>query len=265
MQTNLEKYKKDLENLIKQGFLIQSDLLIQYCKSMEKPLKDIDAQEKLCSGAFKDQYQGWYTETYVIIKQLLPDRLNEFEALYKRDAKRKAIDNTTYSLQDWFQGITAAKDYTGKKYFDDIGTAYSRFETQLKILESLRRRFESSLFDIRQLVQADLFDSEIDATRELLKHKFLRAAGAVAGVVLEKHLAQVCVNHSIAIKKQHPTIGDLNDLLKNADAIDQINWRFIQRLGDLRNLCDHNKKREPTESEVDDLISGVDKTIKTVF
>jgi hypothetical protein len=73
------------------------------------------------------------------------------------------------------------------------------------------RRFESSLFEIRQLVQADLFDSVLGYARELLKHKFLRAAGAIAGVVLEKHLRQVCFDHSIMITKKswvaRPLVG----------------------------------------------------------
>jgi hypothetical protein len=42
----------------------------------------------------------------------------------------------------------------------------------------------------------------------------LRAAGAVAGVVLEKHLRQVCDDHKITVAKKNPTIGDLNELLK---------------------------------------------------
>jgi len=70
------------------------------------------------------------------------------------------------------------------------------------------------LFEIRQLVQADLFDSEIGAARELLENKFLRAAGAVAGVVLEKHLRQVCDDRGLKILKKNPTLGDLNELLK---------------------------------------------------
>ena len=84
-------------------------------------------------------------------------------------------------------------------------------------------------------------------------------------MVLEKHLAQVCENHSIAIKKKEPTIGELNDALKNSGTIDVPDWRFIQRLGDLRNLCDHNKNREPKKEEIGELIDGVEKIMKTLF
>jgi len=140
-----------------------------------------------------------------------------------------------------------------------------RFGTQLAILEATRTRFESSLHDIRQLLQADLFDSELDTSRELLKSGFLRASGAVAGVVLEKHLRQVVTNHALVIWKQHPTISDFNDLLKTNGVLDVPAWRNIQRLGDLRNLCDHNKHRDPTKEDLDELINGVEKLTKTLF
>lgn len=42
-------------------------------------------------------------------------------------------------------------------------------------------------------------------------------------------------------------------------------FRHIQLLGDLRNKCDHKKDAEPTKQEIDDLIGGAEKIIKTVF
>ena len=147
---------------------------------------------------------------------------------------------------------------------DAVAAGVARMEQQLRILESAKQRFESSLFDIRQLVSADLFDSEILAAEALLKNNFLRAAGAVAGVVLEKHLIQVCENHAIKVTKKNPTISDLNDLLKNADVIDTPRWRANQHLADIRNLCDHNKTKEPTTDQVSDLVDGVAKVLKTL-
>ena len=82
---------------------------------------------------------------------------------------------------------------------------------------------------------------------------------------MERHLSQVSVNHNIKTRKKSPTIGDFNDLLKNNDVLDTPSWRQIQRLGDIRNLCAHNKQRDPTKEEVEELISGVDKYTKTLF
>jgi hypothetical protein len=47
--------------------------------------------------------------------------------------------------------------------------------------------------------------------------------------------------------------------------IDVPQWRFISLLGDLRNLCSHNKDKEPTEQQVADLVDGTDKVLKTVM
>ena len=139
------------------------------------------------------------------------------------------------------------------------------FDQQLAILNAVKARFESSLYDIKQLVQADLFDSELDAATALLTHGFMRAAGALAGVVLERHLTQVCENHLLVIGKKNPVISDLNDALKNSGVIDVPNWRFTQHLADIRNMCDHNKKQEPTVDQVNDLILGVSKISKVIF
>ena len=122
-----------------------------------------------------------------------------------------------------------------------------------------------SLFDIRQLVQADLFDSELDAAKELARNNFTRASGALAGVVLERHLKQVCDNHGIKVTKKTPAVSDLNNALKDGDVIDVPQWRFIQHLADIRNLCDHSKETDPTAAQVDDLVAGVMKITKTLY
>lgn len=67
------------------------------------------------------------------------------------------------------------------------------------------------------------------------------------------------------IKKKEPTINDFNDALKNAVVIDIPGMRQIQRLADIRNLCEHNKHREPTKDEVIELVDGAEKLCKTLF
>jgi hypothetical protein len=263
---NIERYRSDLAQLLEQGRLMQTDLLMRV-KTREGKLsaKDKETAGKL-DGTFESKYQGWYSEAGAVIGQLLPARREEFEHLYRGDPKRKSIEATTYSIRDWLLGARASRNkYTGDMPFDDLGAMGMRFFQQLEILSAVQRRFESSLLDIAQLARADLFDSEVEAARELLKHGFLRAAGIVAGVVLEKHLQQVSEVRKVNIRKKNPTIGDLNDPLKDAAVYDIPTWRQIQRLADLRNLSGHNKDREPTPDEVGELIDGVAKVSKTVF
>jgi hypothetical protein len=266
VSNNLDRYKNDLRKLIARGQNMTLDLHGRNPKQKSKlKPEEVKEIEKL-HGTFERDYQTWYTEASALIRQLLPDRLAEFQDLYKGNGKRKDTTIQTYHIQDWLNGVrSGVNSYTKEKQFDDFAIITMRFATQTSILEAVNSRFESSLHDIRQLVQADLFDSELDAARELIKSGYLRAAGAISGVVLEKHLGQVATNHAVATRKQHPTISDFNDLLKTSGVLDVPAWRNIQRLGDLRNLCDHNKHRDPTKEEIEELVNGVERVAKTLF
>lgn len=265
METNLEKYKKDLKKLIDDGKQLFIAMLTAFAPDRLNDIlnKDLKTKEEISKFLekppnFYNDYQTWYTEALILLKQLLPDRVSDFVKLYEKPKTRKNVTRENYTIEDALQGLYT-KDGLNQK------AAIPRFKQQLSIIESVNRRFESSLFNIKQLVQADLFDSELESAEELNKKGFIRAAGAVAGVVLEKHLAQVCENHKIKITKKDPTINDYNQLLKNNDVIETEDWRFIQRLADLRNLCDHSKEREPKKEEIDELINGVEKMTKTIF
>lgn len=265
MQTNLEKYKKDLETLISKGDVLV--LVMQYeCypDEMKKAYgKEADVIVKKLPE-FIEEYQIWYSESKALVKQLLPDRLADFIRHYEKPKPRKDITYENYRIEDYLQGLRVTRGWE-KKPIVGPEAAILQFRQQLAILKAVSARFESSLFDIRQLVQADLFDSELAVAQELLKNGFVRASGAVAGVVLEKHLSQVAENHNITTRKKNPTISDFNDLLKQGDVLDTPSWRQIQRLGDIRNLCGHSKDRDPTREEVQELISGVEKFTKTLF
>jgi hypothetical protein len=269
--SNIERYKNDFEKLLKQGELVFEALSRyaygdEYDQAILKAFKGDKKKQKTFLEAvpdFKSAYQPWYSEAIALLKQLLPDRLTDFIRLYEKPKGRKDLGFENYRIEDALQGLRVTR--YGSEVVADTKSAIPHMKQQLAIVSSLKSRFESSLFDIRQLVQADLLDSELDAARELLKHKFLRAAGAVAGVVLERHLLEVCTIRGISITKKNPTISDLNDKLKEAAVIGTPEWRFNQHLGDIRNLCDHNKQQEPSVEQVNDLIAGVAKVTKTVF
>jgi hypothetical protein len=267
---NIDKFKSDLILLIDKGDnLIMSMKYECFPVEVEKQIKATFEDDKKTKEfiekilPFKREYQSWYSESLVLIKQLLPDRLADFTRLFEKPKSRKTIEYGNYVIEDYLQNLKVTSGFGEKKVGPEA--AFSQFEQQLNILKSIERRFESSLYDIRQLVQADLFDKELDVAKELNKNKFMRGAGAIAGVVLEKHLAQVLINHNIRITKKTPSISDLNDCLKSSEVYDTPIWRKIQHLGDIRNLCDHNKEREPKNEEVEELILGVDAIIKTVY
>jgi hypothetical protein len=265
MQTNLEKYKYDLEKLISKGNQLHNAILYEYYPEEVLKLSGEKAENIVKQlPDFHSEYQMWYSEALLLIKQLLPDRLTDFIRYYEKPKSRKEITFENYRIEDCLQGLNVTKGWEKEKIVGPEA-AIPHFRQQLAIIKSVRKRFESSLFDIVQLLQADLFDSELDSSKELLKKGFVRGSGAMAGVVLEKHLFQVVKNHNLSLKKKNPTISDFNDLLKQSDVVDISKWRFIQRLGDLRNACDHNKEMEPEQEDILELIQGVEKITKTLY
>jgi hypothetical protein len=267
MTTNLEKFKDDIQKLIKQGETLAVSLRI-YVEGKEgfaKINKLSAEQEKAIDKLpyFPKEYESWYSESIALIRQVLPDRLSDFREHFEIPKNRKEISFATYRIQDALKGTEVTRG--GYETLVDRSASIPHFQQQLAIIEAAARRFDSSLYDIRQIVQADILDGEIATARELLKNKYTRAAGAICGVVLEKHLKTVCDNHKITIAKKNPGINDMNQMLKDSGIIDVPQWRHISLLGDIRNLCDHAKNQEPTPEQVKDLIDGTDKVTKTIF
>ena len=269
MASNIDKYKEDLEKLIEQGRQLMLSMYAEFHpETLRRDLKNIGKDEKQITEyikklpSFTDEYQGWYSEALVLIKQLLPDRVTDFTEMYgKPEKERKTITSANYVIKDALDGLILTE---GKHTIADRKDAIPLFRQQFNILKSAKKRFESSLFDIRQLVQADLFDSELGAARELNDKGFARAAGAIAGVVLEAHLLQICENHNIKITKQRPTINDLAQKLQSKDVIELPEMKKIMVLADTRNKCGHKKEADPDQEEIKDFITDVDKTTRKI-
>jgi hypothetical protein len=247
--SNLEKFKKDLDLLINKGEILAKKIVNNF-------------------DGFKKEYESWYSEAENLVKVVLSNRHADFVSYYenkKQDGIKKQINflpkTYIHGNLDWdFVDTGYWKEPSHSDYAKEL------FEKQLAILQSVKRRFESSLFDIEQLLQADLFENEIEIARELNRKGFIRAAGAIAGVVLEGHLKQVCKNHSISIPEKKSTINPIIDeLLK--DILDSNQKKHIKYLAGIRNKCDHKdiKLGDPTKEEVEELINGTNKVIHNIF
>jgi hypothetical protein len=264
-----DRYERDLDKLIRTGNLLLNSIQahtspVDFKAALEAAVGE-EAEATLNQlPVFTEAYEPWYSEAKALVRSLLPDRLGDFVRHYEKPKNRKDITYENYTIEDCLQGLFITRGYDKEKVVGP-DAAIPHFRQQLAIVKGIETRLQSSLFEIQQLVTADVFDSELDSARELARHGFLRAAGAVAGVVLEKHLAGVCNSHSLAPRKRNPAIADFNDNLKEARVTDVPTWRLIQRLGDLRNLCVHDKETEPTKEQVAELIDGVGRVSKTLY
>ena len=241
-----EKIKKELEALYNEGAQLAQTF-----------------QNKGQSEAnFHCEYQRWYTRALRVVEILAPDRYPEFKSYYEPDPKRRNLGYGTYVIQDFIKRVAPNKF----RYpdFDTEKQTLFCFLNQLTIFLSLKDRIDSVLANIDAELFFELQDAELKTATQLMKIS-IRAAGAIAGVVIEKHLQKVAKNHNISIRKKNSTISDLNDLLKKEGIIDTPTWRKIAYFGDIRNLCSHKKDTDPTKEQVTDLIQGADWLIKNIF
>ncbi|MFJ4348106.1 hypothetical protein [Pseudomonas sp. NPDC089401] len=268
--TNLVRYRNDLEKLLDEADGVRQSLQRQALGDTEFFLRLVEAlahDEKEAKALMKkikpfpSAYQHWYSEALPLVKQLLPDRLQDFVRLYEKPKTRKDISYENYKLEDACQGLRVTAP--SGRVVADTSSAGSLLEQQVAIVEAIKRRFESSLFEIKQTVQADLFDSELDSAQHLLDAGFSRAAGVISGVVLEGHLKEIRDRHDLGSNLK--TIAPIIDKMKSEGIIELPQHRHLQYLGDIRNKCSHKNGTDPTADEVSELIAGTTKVIKTIF
>ena len=272
MSERTEKFDKELEALVNEGeqllIAIQyechpSQTLKQSSKLTGCDIKKLEAYFKNLPN-FSHSYQTWYSKAQAVIKQVLPHRLADFVSYYEYPRIRKNIDFQNYMIRDYLQGLKITQG-AGEKVVVDRSAAIPEFTQQLNIVKAAKVALGSTLIDLRAILQADLFDTEIETASALAKAGYLRAAGAICGVLIEKHLGHVCKTHNIKIAKKNPSISIFAQNLRSLNVITLANERFIQSLADTRNVCCHAKAREPTEAAIIELVEGTGKVLKTIF
>ena len=110
---NLEKYKEDYKRLKELGKALQYGFLYEYsehpkCRKFYNQLDD-EMKKYAEKHAFSTHYQAWYNESLRLIKQLMPERLDDFISLYAADKRRKSIDITNYTISDSLRGIELSR------------------------------------------------------------------------------------------------------------------------------------------------------------
>jgi len=108
---------------------------------------------------------------------------------------------------------------------------------------------------VRNLVQAELFTSELEQAEELLKSGYATAAAVIAGVVLETTLRDLCSTHEL----EHSSLNKMNDDLAKAGAYNASQKKRITALAAIRNSAAHGKPEEFTAADVRGMIDDVER------
>ena len=165
MSEKTEKFEDQLNDLISRGNQLYLFVrLTYYRESIEERLTEELGDSKQTERHiqdlpnFFDQYQSWYSEALTLVKQVLPDRLDDFISYYKYSGARKELTTENYRIHDLLVGLRRKH---GTRIIVDGRSAIPKLRQQLSIVEAAKETFGSALIDLKLVLQADLFDSEL--------------------------------------------------------------------------------------------------------
>jgi hypothetical protein len=146
---------------------------------------------------------------------------------------------------------------------ENAGMYITNHEIFLKlraVLEAAKEDYEGGyLNSLKLLVQAEVFDSELEQASELLSSGYVPAAAVTAGVVLEAGLREMCVDNALPIGK----LDKMNADLAKADVYNKLVQKQITALADIRNSAAHGHYDRFSKTDVANMINEVQRILAT--
>lgn len=203
--------------------------------------------------------QSWYTRAHSLIKQILPERLKEFQELYASDRdiyQKITVEN--YSIRDYILGLKVV-DESGEDVINYDLVFHNKFKNQLAILLSIGSQLDSILFNISGILKGDFLKHLLDAIKSLFDKGQTNFFGTFIEIILREILSLMCEKFNIKVN-ENAVIRDYNALLKNNKIIDITTLEEIQRLEN--ELKQYVEGKEFQSDEIEDLFNSLSKLIK---
>jgi hypothetical protein len=188
--------------------------------------------------SFPQQYQVWYTGCRTLVAANMPDRLDELVATHEE--RMAQVIRRERLLR-----------------YEQIGAVRYIALTQA-IVDAIPKHLEMQLHNIDLLLSQSYVRDQLSEARVLLDAGYTRSAGALAGVLLERHLKLLCDSHQPKIVyNPREGIDGLNKLLQGRSVYDKAQQARVELMRQVRNKCDHANTTEPQQFEVEGLIKDV--------
>ena len=148
------------------------------------------------------------------------------------------------------------------KLFDDqqtgfYGTNVDTLRRMTAVVKAAQNDFDGGYLNkIHSLVQAELFDSQLEQSSELLKNEFTLAAAVVAGVVLETAISELCARNQIPNGK----LDKMNADLAKAGVYNGIVQKRVTHLAAVRNAAAHGNDAEFKSYDVNAMIAEIEQS-----
>jgi hypothetical protein len=139
-------------------------------------------------------------------------------------------------------------------------TNHSILLRQRAVFLAAKKDYEGGyLTSLRDLIQSEVFESELEQAQELFRAQYLTAAAVIAGTVLETTLRQMCQDRGIPTGK----LDKMNADLAKAGAYNSLVQKRITALAAIRNSAAHGNPNEFTRDDVSAMIRDVERFAAT--
>lgn len=209
-----------------------------------------------------DLYKQRFSEVHAQMESLLATQKNvhneflgrnqleiESTALLEWKIKAKNLLNKACGVEsEHYQAFD--KNESSGVYGSNLGT----LQRLKAIFMAAREDYEGGyLRSTRSLIQAEVFDSELEQAQALLDAGYKSPSAVVAGVVLETSLRELCDRHSIP----HGKLDKMNADLAKEGVFIKLQQKRITAIADVRNSAAHGKSDEFSEADVSDMIRDI--------
>ena len=204
----------------------------QRFSELEKQLQEVESTLKQSNGLYgtidvidKELFTGWKVKVKNLLVTACGEKSQHFITFEKGETRGTMESN--YSILKRLGAIflAAKEDFEG-----------------------------GYLSSLKKLVQAEVFDTEIEQAKELLNSGYKLASAVIAGVVLETTLRDLCETISIP----HGKLDKMNAQLAKAGVYNKLQQKRITAIADIRNSAAHGKPDEFSENDVESMIRDVE-------
>lgn len=114
---------------------------------------------------------------------------------------------------------------------------------------------------VRNLVQAEVFGSELEQASELLNSGYASAAAVIAGVVLETTVRNLCTDQGL----DHGKLDRMNADLAKAGVYNSLQQKRITAMAGIRNAAAHGEADKFNEGDVKGMIDDIERFLASTL
>ena len=220
-----------------------------------------------------DRIQKRFDELQAAIDAI--DRSNVEKVIYNFNTKVMSID--TVLAMKWRASVSSLlhrvfgkagdthRQYQAELAKEDGNYTLARMFPRLKaIFLSAKEQYEGGyLFDVRNLIHADVFADELEQAKHFLDKGHKVPAAVIAGTVLESTLREICTQHTNLAPSDN--INRMNDDLAGESVINGMQKKQITAWAAIRNGAAHGRPDEFEFGDVARMIDGIRDFVATVM